>query len=120
MSSLSDVFYPLAIDNQTGNLKMTSGHLVRQQNIRSLIETLISERIMNPSYGSELYLFDVISNLSLVNYRIKEAVLNYVPDVDAEVTSNLNQASELLVTITWAFLEDRTINTTPITFTLNF
>lgn len=118
MSSLSDISYPLSFKD--GNLKMSYGSDVRRQNIVCLIETLINERIMNPQYGSELYLFDVIDNLSLVNFRIKDAVVRYVPDIDVEVRSRISQAGELLVTITWAFLEETTNTQSPITFNLNF
>lgn len=105
MSKLSDIAYPLSIDEETGNLKLVSGSAVRRQNIESAILTLIGERVMRPPYGSELYLFDVINNLVLIDFKIKQTIERYVPDISCSVKSTINQENELLVEIDWIYLE---------------
>jgi phage baseplate assembly protein W len=120
MTTLSSFSYPLEIDEVTGGLKLQTGYKVREYNLKSLIETVIRERVLIPDYGSPLYLFEVLPNIALVNNQLKRAIERYVPDVKATITSNINNDGNLAVEILWYWLEEqnskpRTINTT-ITF----
>ena len=117
MSSLSSISYPLEFDEVTGNLKMSVGSQVRSDNIVSLIETVIDERIMRPDYGTPLYLFEVIGNLNLVNYRIQQILDKYVPDISSKVSSSLNNG-ELLITVEWTYLLTPSVIFNPLQFVL--
>ena len=116
MAQLCDLKYPLEIDATSGSLKLAYDHEVRQQNIKCLIETIIFERVLFPDYGTPLYLFEVISNLNLVNFKIKESIIKYVPNVEVEVTSQINQEGHFLVQIDWVYL----INNDRVLDSLNF
>lgn len=120
MVLLSDIKYPLELDESTGNLRVVYDREVRRQNIKSLIETIKKERVMNPEYGSYLYLFEVLPNTALVNFRLKQAIEAYIPDITVEIRTTLNQAGELLIIIDWIYLPDTSQATFPIEFTLSF
>lgn len=117
---LSDLKYPLAIDNVSGNLVLVSESDVRKQNIKSLLETLIQERIMRPDYGTPLYLFDTVDNVNLISFKIKKAIIDNVPDVDCEVISTLNSQGHLNIVINWIWLEQPNIPNTPINLNIEF
>jgi hypothetical protein len=119
--TLSSFVYPLEIDEVTGGLRLQTGYKVREDNIKSLIETVIRERVLIPDYGSPLYLFEVLPNIALVNNQLKRMIERYIPDVKTTINSSIDSDGNLAVEILWYWLEEqnsnnpRTINTT-ITF----
>ena len=120
MTQLSSFTYPFEVDLTTGGLKMSKGSDVRRDNIKSLITTMFYERVLNPDYGTPLYLFDTINNLALVNFRIQEIILKYVPDIEATVTSEINEEGGLLINIDWRWLELPQELQEPIDLLINF
>lgn len=120
MAKLSSFKFPLEIDPTTGGLKMSYASDVRKDNIKSLLTTLFYERLLNPDYGTPLYLFDIINNTALVNYRIQEVITKYVPDITATVVSEINSEGGLLIVIDWQWLEDTLNLQDPIELLINF
>ena len=120
MSELSGFSYPFQIDEATGGLKLSKGSKVKHENIKSLIETMFNERVLNPEYGTPLYLFDVIQNLSLVNFQLENAIAKYVPDITSEVTSSITEDGDLDVVINWRWLETPQDQQETINLVINF
>ena len=74
MAELSGWAFPVAVDEATGRIKMTTDNDCVRQNIRLIVQTDRGERKMRPNFGAGLnrFLFQNV-DLVLVN-RMSEAI----------------------------------------------
>ena len=74
MAELSGWAFPVAVDEATGRIKMTTDNDCVRQNIRLIVQTDRGERKMHPNFGAGLnrFLFQNV-DLVLVN-RMSEAI----------------------------------------------
>ena len=114
---ISSFKYPIEY-NENGGLKISHDVDVKRENIKSLLDTLLGERVMNGGYGIPLLLFESINNTSLFDARIEQLLTSNVNNITVEVKSNIDNNGNLLIIVNWSYKQiPTTVNT--LTKTIN-
>lgn len=93
--------YPLEVDSQTGSLKLVSGSSYIKSQVRSVLDTVLGERMGYRDLGVSLELFRP-TLASRVAKQIQTSLEKYVP-VQASVRASLGDSGELAITVAWAW-----------------
>ncbi|UKO99356.1 GPW/gp25 family protein [Nostoc sp. UHCC 0870] len=96
--------FPLQIVN--GNLSVVTDGNLYKAHILSFLQTELRERVMRPQYGLKDYLFETISDITLIAANIKTGLQQYVPEIQLEVTGNINDQGEAEISIYWLFEDE--------------
>ncbi|MBD2452242.1 hypothetical protein H6G76_35115 [Nostoc sp. FACHB-152] len=96
--------FPLSV--VSGNLAVTSEGDLFKGHILSWLQTEPRQRVMRPAYGMKDYLFETISDISLITSNIKEGLQDYIPQVNFEVQGSLSDTGEVEVYVYWSYEGD--------------
>ncbi|KOP22827.1 hypothetical protein AMR41_29485 [Hapalosiphon sp. MRB220] len=103
---INGIAFPLALDPSKGNLLLASDADLIQGHILSYLQTQPFERVMVPSYGMKDYLFDTISDMSVITSDIEAGLKSYVPDAEFQVTGSINDQGEALISVYWSYKDE--------------
>jgi phage baseplate assembly protein W len=91
--------FPIEIDAQTGMFKTVEGDDDIREAIRIILTTRVGERIGNPHFGSELFMFMFESinytELKELEYEVVEALNRWEPRIrDLQVTAQSDPSNK--------------------------
>lgn len=99
---IKGINFPLSIT--AGNLVVSSDEAdLYRGHILSWLQTQPKERVMRHSYGMQDYLFETISDLSIITSSIKRGLQEYIPEVNFEIQGSINDLGEVEIYVYWTY-----------------
>ncbi|MBW4670429.1 MAG: GPW/gp25 family protein [Cyanomargarita calcarea GSE-NOS-MK-12-04C] len=100
---LRGLAYPLQISN--GSLKLSEDLDCIRDAIFTVLEVRPGELVMRQQFGCPDFVFDAVQHPQAVLSRIKVALEEQIPDVEFEVTGNVEESGVFNVRIEWSIDE---------------
>ncbi|MBW4483030.1 MAG: hypothetical protein KME14_10840 [Tildeniella torsiva UHER 1998/13D] len=95
--------YPLAVDEETGNLKtVTEADWVKSR-IDSLLDTLPLENPLRPSYGTESPLFTSQFDWTTYAFSIMQKLIKEIPEAKFSTSSQIADDGGAQIVIAYAY-----------------
>lgn len=99
MTLIRGITYPLTIKN--GSLQLSQDIDTIRDAIFAVLEVRPGELIMRPSFGCPDFVFESVQNPQIVLSRIKVALEEQIPDVEFDLSGDINSDGALQVRINW-------------------
>ncbi|MEA5447576.1 hypothetical protein VB780_03280 [Leptolyngbya sp. CCNP1308] len=95
--------YPLAVDEETGNLKIVTEADWVKSRIDSLLDTLPLENPMRPRYGTESPLFSSQFDWTTYAFSIQQKLVQEIPEAEFATTSEIADDGGAVIRIAYAY-----------------
>lgn len=97
--------FPLEVSSSRGDLSIVSNAELYRSHLIHWLRVAPIERVMRPEYGMKDLLFDQIPNTAEVTSYVTQELNKYIPEINVEVNTSVNDGGELLITVNWSYLE---------------
>ena len=98
--------FPLEVDPATGSLAVTEGEEKVQDSILTILGTAVGERVMRPTFGSEIrnHVFAPLNaaTVSSLSFSVQEALISWEPRIEVQrvnVSDEKQREGILLISI---------------------
>ncbi|MBE9110315.1 hypothetical protein IQ273_12920 [Nodosilinea sp. LEGE 07298] len=95
--------YPLAVDEETGNLKIVTEADWVKSRIDSLLDTLPLENPMRPRYGTESPIFSSQFDWTTYAFSIVQKLRQEIPEAEFAATSEIADDGSAIIVIAYAY-----------------
>ena len=104
---MASLKFPIQLDPGRGTLKLSDGTRRVEEQIQEILTTNFLERVLRPEFGSDVMVFEAVSNPELIAARINFSLRRYL-SVNIEINVRVRVPQQGTINLDIGFVDTST------------